>query len=95
MLGWFEWDEVHQCLRVVIPPWDCVDAPRQPADVVKDRQDELVKLIAGMSLNPLQRGAIKDYLSLAAHWMSEDLFKFALETMVCFVKVDALLLSLP
>lgn len=89
MLGWFEWDEVHQCLRVVIPPWDCVDAPRQPADVVKDRQDELVKLIAGMSLNPLQRGAIKDYLSLAAHWMSEDLFKFALETMVCFVKVDA------
>lgn len=89
MLGWFEWDEVHQRLRVVIPPWDCVDAERPSDEVVRARQDALVKLIAAMSLNPMQRGAIKDYFSLAAHWIPEDLFKFAQETMICFVTADA------
>ena len=89
MLGWFEWDEVSQQLRVVVPPWDCVDVLRQSADVVKRREECLATWLKAMPLTVLQRSAIKEYMGQAAQWIPNDLFGFALETMICFVKTDA------
>lgn len=89
MLGWFEWDEANQRLRVVIPPWDCVDAPRQSDDVLKQRKEALLARLKLMDLTPMQRGAINDYLGVAAQWIPEELFEFALETVICFAKTDA------
>ena len=89
MLGWFEWDEANQRLRVMIPAWDCVDTPRQPAEVVNRRQAGILALMKSMTLSAMQRGAVIDYLGCAAQWLPEDLFDLAQEIMVCAVSTDA------
>ena len=75
MLGWFEWDEVHQCLRVVIPPWDCVDAPRQPADVVQLRIDAMQKRIMAMDLVAGHGSRFGSCYTNAATWVPDGLLE--------------------
>lgn len=62
---------------------------RQSADVVKRREEGLATWLKAMPLTVLQRSAIKEYMGHAAQWIPNDLFGFALETMICFVKTDA------
>lgn len=88
MLGWFEWDEKLQQLRVVIPSWDCVDAPRQSQDVVQQRVHSATTLIKSMPLKPGHGSIFGSYFESAATWVPDDMIDLATEVMLAMTGLE-------
>lgn len=82
MIGWFEWDEASQRLVVVIPPWDCVDAPAIEPSIVNRRTDAWSAKIKAMDL-PRGLGALfGTAFTPAASWVPDDLLDHAADVLL-------------
>jgi len=90
MIGWFEWDEASQKLVVVIPPWDCVDAPEVDAQVVRERWAAQKAKRADLKLSKDDWVLFETVFKQAARWLPEDLLDHGTDVLLAMVSPAAM-----
>jgi len=82
MIGWFEWDETLQRLVVVIPPWDCVDAPAIDEATVKLRLKAWDDKVKTLAIKPQTMVKARKAFEMVASWAPEQQLGHAMEILV-------------
>jgi len=89
MIGWFEWDETLQKLVVVIPPWDCVDAPAIDEHVVQQRIEAKTQSIKALKVPAADQVLFETIFKQAARWLPDELLDHGAEVLLAMLSPAA------